>query len=111
MAGKEFGRILTWGTHPNRKADYELASPTQVCDIPQDLMEPILVSAAAHRGSIVRFNTEYINHVQDEDGVTVNLRDVLTDKTYTVRSKYLLGADGANSKVVNDLNLPLVGEM
>ena len=27
IAGEEIGRILTWGTHPARHADYELASP------------------------------------------------------------------------------------
>lgn len=41
LAGEKLGRIKTWGSHPRRKADYTLASPTQICDIPQDLLEPI----------------------------------------------------------------------
>lgn len=28
LAGEEYGRVLSWGNHPARKADYELASPT-----------------------------------------------------------------------------------
>ena len=37
IAGEEIGRILTWGTHPAREADYQLASPSLTCDIPPDL--------------------------------------------------------------------------
>ena len=29
LAGEEIGRLLTWGNHPSRKADYDLASPTR----------------------------------------------------------------------------------
>ncbi|MEM7569335.1 MAG: FAD-dependent monooxygenase, partial [Pseudomonadota bacterium] len=111
LAGKEFGRIQTWGTHPKRKADYDLASPTQMCDLPQNLLEPVLTRAAAHRGAKVRFDTEYLSHTQDSDGVSVSLRDGLTGQAYTVRCKYLLGADGANSQVVEDAQLPLEGTM
>jgi FAD binding domain len=35
IAGEEIGRIRTWGTHPAREADYQLASPCLVCDIPR----------------------------------------------------------------------------
>jgi 2,4-dichlorophenol 6-monooxygenase len=111
LAGDEFGRIKTWGTHPLRAADYELASPTRLCDVPQNLLEPILIRAAAHRGSKVRFDTEYIAHEQDDQGVTTTLLDRLTNMEFRVRSKYLIGADGANSRVVADAGLPVHGEM
>ncbi|MEO0997110.1 MAG: FAD-dependent monooxygenase [Pseudomonadota bacterium] len=111
LAGEELGRIKTWGTHPLRRADYELASPTTMCDLPQNLLEPILVRAAAHRGSKVRFDTEYLGMEQDGDGVTSQLKDRLTGETLTVRSRYLIGADGANSRVVDDAGLPVEGEM
>ena len=58
LAGEELARLHTWGTHPRRKADYDLASPSRPCDIPQTLMEPILLGGAAYRGSKVFFNTE-----------------------------------------------------
>src|ERR1051325_855493 len=35
IAGEEIGRIRTWGTHPAREADYQLASPCLIVDIPQ----------------------------------------------------------------------------
>lgn len=111
LAGQEFGRIKTWGTHPQRAADYELASPTRMCDLPQDLLEPILINAAAKRGSKVRFDTEYLSHQQDADGVTSVLLDRLTGQEIQVRSRYLIGADGANSKVLTDAALPISGAM
>lgn len=111
LAGEELGRIRTWGTEPDRRADYERASPTMICDLPQNLLEPILVRAAAHRGAKVRFLTEYLGHEQDGDGVTTRLKDHLNGTEYTIRSNYLIGADGANSKVVSDLGLPIEGHM
>src|ERR1700710_2348835 len=38
IAGEELGRILTWGTHPARLADYTLASPTPPCDPPPNYL-------------------------------------------------------------------------
>ena len=111
IAGEEFGRIHTWGTGPRRHADYEEASPTLNCDMPQHLLEPILVRNAAMRGTQTRFSTEYISHVQDEDGVLTTVLDRLTGARYQIRSKYLIGADGARSKVAADIDLPLEGQM
>ena len=111
LAGEELARLHTWGTHPLRKADYDLASPSRHCDIPQTLMEPILLGGAASRGSKVRFNTEYLSLEQDEDGVIATVRDRLDGTTYEIRAKYLLGADGGRSKVAGDVGLPMEGQM
>jgi 2,4-dichlorophenol 6-monooxygenase len=111
IAGEEIGRILTWGTHPAREGDYRLASPSLNCDIPQTYLEPILVRNATVRGTESRFSTEYVSHVQDADGVTTTVRDRLTGTTYEIRSRYLVGADGARSAVAADIDLPLRGEM
>ena len=78
IAGEEIGRIRTWGTHPAREADYQLASPCLIVDIPQTYLEPILVKNATARGTQTRFSTEYLCHAQDADGVTATVRDRLT---------------------------------
>lgn len=111
IAGEEIGRILSWGNHPARHADYELASPSLNCDIPQTYLEPILVKNATKRGTQTQFSTEYLSHVQDSDGVSVQVLNRLTGTEYTIRAKYLIGADGARSKVAADINLPYEGEM
>src|SRR4051794_19314007 len=52
-AGDDLARLHTWGTHPQRLADYTLASPCTHYDLPQDIFEPIILGEAAHRGSRV----------------------------------------------------------
>jgi 2,4-dichlorophenol 6-monooxygenase len=111
LAGDEIGRVRTWGTHPAREADYTLASPVPNCDIPQTLLEPIVIGHAASRGSRIRFDTEYVGLVQDDDGVTVSVRDRVDGTEYTIRAKYVLGADGARSAVAADIGLPFEGRM
>ncbi|MEU4160551.1 FAD-dependent monooxygenase [Actinoplanes sp. NPDC026670] len=111
IAGEEIGRILTWGTHPGRHGDYQLASPCLPVDIPQTYLEPILVRNATERGTQTRFSTEYLSHEQDADGVDVRVRDRITGHEHTIRAKYLIGADGARSQVAEDLGLPMQGAM
>lgn len=111
LAGEEFGRLRTWGTHPSRKADYTLASPSSICDCPQNLMEPILLNHAAASGSRVRFDTEYLSLEQDDDGVTATVRDRVSESVYQIRAKYLLGCDGGRSMVARDIGLPTEGQM
>ena len=111
LAGEELGRLRTWYTHPARLADHALASPTSICDMPQHLMEPVLVNAAVARGAKVRFHTEYVRLEQDADGVTATVRDRLRGDEYQIRAKYLIGADGGRSAVADHIGLPLVGQM
>lgn len=111
LTGDEIGRVRSWGTHPARRADYTLASPVENCDLPQTLLEPILVGHAAERGSRIRFDTEYISLEQDDDGVTVTVRDRLSGHTYPIRARYVIGADGGRSTVARDIGLPFEGEM
>ncbi|MDE0304065.1 MAG: FAD-dependent monooxygenase [Albidovulum sp.] len=111
LAGEEIGRLLTWGNHPSRRADYDLASPCRICDIPQTLFEPIVVGKAMEMGTIARFKTEYVSHSQDASSVVATVRDRVADQTYRIRSKYMIGADGAKSAVAEHLGLPMEGRM
>ena len=109
LAGDELGRVPSWGTDTRRHADYELQSPCTMLDAPQTITEPVIMQAAQARGAKVRFDTEYLSHIQDDSGVTTTVRDRLTGSEYAIRSKYLVGADGARSKVAADLDLPFEG--
>lgn len=111
LSGEEFGRILSWGNHPARKADYELASPTQICDLPQTFLEPILFETAVSRGTSARFNTEFVDLRQDADAVTATVKDRLTGEQYEIRCQYLVGADGGKSRVAESIGLPMEGQM
>jgi 2,4-dichlorophenol 6-monooxygenase len=111
LAGEELGRVRSWGNDPLVQAEHELASPTRMCDMPQHLMEPVLVNAAVARGTRLRFETEYLSHTQDADGVTATVRDRLRGDTYEIRAKYLIGADGGRSRVAEHAGLPMGGQM
>lgn len=111
LAGEELGRVRSWGNDPLVQAAHELASPTRMCDMPQHLMEPVLVDAAVARGTQLRFQTEYLTHTQDASGVTATVRDRLRGDTYEIRARYLIGADGGRSKVAEDAGLPMGGQM
>lgn len=111
LAGTEIARLRTWGTGDNRFGDYLRASPCGLIDLPQPLLEPILVEHAAQRGAQVSFNTEYLRHVQDEEGVTVWLRDRVTGAESSRRAQFLVGADGAKSQIAEEIGLPITGEM
>lgn len=111
LAGPEIARLRTWGTGDKRIGDYLQGSPCPMLDIPQDKMEPILVKHAAAQGAVLSFNTEYLGHEQDATGVTVSLRDMRTGQERQVRARYLVGADGARSKVMDDAGLNVEGQL
>jgi len=111
LAGPEIARLRTWGTGDERISDYLQGSPCSMLDLPQNRMEPLLVKHAAARGAVFSFNTEYLGHDQDASGVTVSLRDLQSGREYRVRARYLVGADGARSKVMDDAGLKLEGQL
>ena len=111
LTGEELLRIRAWGTGDDRKGDYERTSPCGMVDLIQPLLEPILFNKAAERGATFAFNTEYVGHTQDADGVTVDLRELATGREFRIRAQFLVGADGAHSKVADHLQLPIEGHM
>ncbi len=111
LAGEEIGRMKAWGNHPLSKAEHLMSSPTKMNDLPQTFMEPLLFKTACARGTQARMSTEYLRHQQDADGVTTTCLDRLTQKEFTIRSKYLIGADGGKSLVAEHENLPFEGRM
>lgn len=65
-----------------------------------------------HNGFKARFDTILqsfeCNH--DDGTITATMFDKLSCRQYKVRTKYLFGADGARSRVVKQLGLPLVAK-
>ncbi len=111
LAGEEIGRMKSWGTHPLSKAEHLMSSPTLMNDLPQTFMEPLLFKTACSRGTKARMSTQYLSHMQEDDGVTTTCLDRMTGKELIIRSKYLIGADGGNSLVAEHENLPIAGKM
>ncbi len=111
LAGEELGRMKSWGKSPQSRAEHHMSSPTFMNDLPQTFMEPLLFKTACSRGTQARMSCEYVSHVQDKEGVTVTVNDRLADRKFTVRCKYLIGADGGNSLVAEHAGLPFEGKM
>ncbi|QRQ89176.1 FAD-dependent oxidoreductase [Cupriavidus oxalaticus] len=111
FAGTEIARLQTWGSSEQRKADYALASPSQMCNAPQHLLEPEILACARERGAEFLFNTELTQITQDDAEVTAILKDRLTDETIRVKARYVIGADGGASTVVPQCGFEMDGKM
>jgi 2,4-dichlorophenol 6-monooxygenase len=111
FAGPEIARIRAWGTGDDQHGQYVRASPEPMLDVTQPKLESVVLAAALEAGATVSFGVEYLSHEQDADGVTTRLRDRYTGVESEWRSAYLVGADGARSQVIDDLGLPVEGNM
>jgi 2-polyprenyl-6-methoxyphenol hydroxylase-like FAD-dependent oxidoreductase len=83
-------------------------SPTSYAVVAQDEFEPVLLEHLGTFPAEVRFGTEIVSFHQDETGVTSVLRDT-TGRRTTVRSRFLVGADGSRSSVRSALGIPMQG--
>jgi 2,4-dichlorophenol 6-monooxygenase len=110
FAGDEFARLMTWGTSTARKADYDAASPSQMCNAPQHILEPVILEAAQEAGADIRFSTELVRIRQDAEGVLATVRERTTGSEYAIRAQYVVGADGGRSTVAKELGFAFEGE-
>lgn len=109
MAGEEYARIHSWGHDPYRVGDYDAASPCNHVDLPQTLLEPILVNRAKEGGWDVRFSTSFVSYKQtSSDDIVSEVEDKKTKQRYTITSRYLFGCDGARSQVIRQLGIPMI---
>jgi len=102
--------MWAWGNKPSMKGAYEAASPCVMSDLPQSYLEPILVEESTKLGAEYRFGNEYISSVEVDDGVVTTIRDRATKRVYEVKTQYLIGADGARSKVLEGLGIVVDGK-
>ncbi len=94
-----------------RQGEEQLATtPTPLRNLSQNRFEPILVEALQRTGAgAPTWQQVWESAEQDEGGVTSRLRDLTTGETYEVRSRYLVAADGAGSRVRKWLAIDMVG--
>ncbi len=88
----------------------EGVSPTSGCTTSQEVLEPVLLTYVRQRGvGEVRFSTELTTFAQDGSGVSATLLDRMHGEQTQVRAQYLIGADGAHSRVREGLGIPIIG--
>ena len=109
LSGEEYGRLWAWGNKPSQKGDYEAASPCVMSDLPQHILEPILVEEAGKVGAEFRFYTEFASFREESCCIKTTVRERSSEREYEIASSYLIGADGARSAVLESLGIPVDG--
>lgn len=84
-------------------------SPCTGAAIAQDRLEPLLRNRALELGADIRLSTELVSFEEDADGVTAHLRERTTGREYTLRTTYLIAADGGGSPIREALGVPRRG--
>jgi 2-polyprenyl-6-methoxyphenol hydroxylase-like FAD-dependent oxidoreductase len=92
------GKVLK-GLVPDLNAGVDAFSPCRRLFLTQPGLEPILRRRAEGSGARVLDGHEVIGFEQDAEGVTTSVRDLDTGRERTIRSAYLVGTDGAHSRV------------
>jgi 2,4-dichlorophenol 6-monooxygenase len=111
LAAPELARSTGWGAGQNDKVRYQNASRHLSRNVFQHIFEPMLAEAAVATGLVdLRFQNEFLTFKQDADGVDTVIMDHVTGHEYGVRADYLVGADGARSKVLSQAGLSVRGE-
>lgn len=79
--------------------------------VPQYRLEEVLRSHAAALPSVdMVFSTECIDATQNDDGVSITLKDLSTDSDRRITADYLVGADGARSMVREVIGASMEGQ-
>jgi len=107
LAGNEIERRV-----PGRATAKNMAAtPVRNCLCAQDDLEPVIrrFAEAAEPGTL-RFNTELTSFSQGPDSITGILTDRGTGAETPFRSRYLIAAEGAQSRVRRALGVTMIGE-
>jgi putative polyketide hydroxylase len=84
-------------------------SPSLRLFITQSLLEPLLKTRTEELGADLRFATEMVSFEQDRDGVTAQIRHRDSGELTSVRSQYMIAADGSHSPIREKLGIPMLG--
>lgn len=109
FTGLELYRYHSYGTGL-RAADYATASPCEPINLPQHVLEPVLLAAAVERGAHVRFSHELVEIQQNADAALVRVRDHRSGHEYLIRTRYVIAADGGRSRVAEQLDIAFEGQ-
>lgn len=106
--GQRLARLECWGAG-GADESWRAASPWVQQNLPQIRLEPILRARAEELSpGRIRFHHELLSLEQDADGVAAHIRDHDQERDYTVRSQYLIGADGGR-RVAAEVGVEYLG--
>ncbi len=106
LDGELIGRL----PYERQGPDCERFTPTPLRNISQHRLEPILSDAVMAAPEVdLRYSTEWRSSEQDADGVTSTVVDLHSGAAIRVRSRYLIAADGAGSRIRKSLGIEMEG--
>jgi putative polyketide hydroxylase len=82
-------------------------SPESVCRCTQDISEAIMRETAQKQGADLRFYHQVVSFEQTGNTVTVQVQNRANGEEYTITADYMIAADGANSTVRKQLEIPV----
>jgi putative polyketide hydroxylase len=107
LAGSEIERRVPGRATPKNMA----VTPVKNCLCAQDDLEPVIRRFAEAAGpGTLRFNTELTSFSQRPGAVTGLLTDRMTGEETPFTARYLIAAEGAQSRVRRALAVKMVGE-
>ncbi|MEM9519665.1 MAG: FAD-dependent monooxygenase [Actinomycetota bacterium] len=94
-----------------RQGDENLAlTPTPLRNLSQHRFEPLLADELRARdGAELRYAHRWDASVEDDDGVTSTITNLEDGTVLSVRSAFVIGSDGAGSRVRKQLDIEMVG--
>ena len=104
LSGKQLAAFI-----PSLNDGVDALSPCRRLFITQPGLEPILRKRAEAADARVLTGQEIVGIEQDANGVTAIAKDIDSGQEIRLRGKYLIGADGAHSKVRDLLNIEFDG--
>jgi 2-polyprenyl-6-methoxyphenol hydroxylase-like FAD-dependent oxidoreductase len=104
LAGKQIAAFI-----PSLNEGVDVLSPCRRLFVTQPGLEPILRRRAEKAGAQVADGLDVVGVEQDSDSVTVIAKDVDSGRERRLTGRYLIGADGAHSRVREALNIPFEG--
>ncbi|KAJ9602184.1 hypothetical protein H2200_013304 [Cladophialophora chaetospira] len=110
LTGMEIARYPCYGAGPRHMSDFALASPTEMVNSPQHVLEVVMLAHAREQGADIRFYNELIGITEMSEGVVGRVRERHSGAEYTVRAKYVVGADGGRSLVAQQFGFGFKGE-
>ena len=104
LAGKQLAGLI-----PSLNEGVDELSPCRRLFVTQPGLEPILRARAEQAGAEVLEGTEVVGVEQDADDVTATVKDVETGRERRLRAKYVIGTDGAHSRIRELLGIEFDG--